>query len=216
MFPDDIVSLILQAIPAEKIFLLGTTKSFIKTESVYFETIAGKNPLVRYYILILIPKEVDQNFSIVQEIIEGRCMEICPVTVLAMQMEMFNEWLEAGHPFAVPIKLNAKLLFDKGNIPLVIHHPVNRGALKSFNKIHFSKGINRMQELMKANEFYEAAICGLQTLIKTSVSIEVETMDFEKLVYYSRITFPELPIEFSDKKSFALKLETMLQLLQMQ
>ena len=137
-----IVNSILHIAKAEKIFVLATTKSEAQTESIFIQSPIKKNKIEHQYILVLIEKKYQSIYRKVQEEIESLCARENPVTIIAMEMEIFNEWLGEGHPFAVAVRTNALCIYDEERIELaeqgfikedqLIQERIKNGAILPF------------------------------------------------------------------------------------
>ena len=187
---------ILSVVPAEKIFVLATTTCQWQTESIFFEKLSKKERHNSFYLLVLIGRDQHCNYTIVQDQIKTICETEYPVTVLAMEMEMFNDWLKEGHPFAVSVKLNALIIYDKKIFPFSIPTVIDSNRVISEKKLLYKNGIKKMDEHIKNEQFQEAAICGLMTILKATIGIEVGTNDLDKLIGYCSMVIKEMPVIF--------------------
>jgi hypothetical protein len=53
-----------------------------------------------------------------------------------------------------------------------------------------------MDEYIKNEQFQEAAVCGLMTMLKSASGIEVGTNDLDKLIGYCSMVIREMPAIF--------------------
>ena len=174
----EISKLILSIVPAEKIFILAVSQ------------LQSSNHL---YLLILISKEQNCFYADVQNKIESVCEPASHVSVIAMEMEMFNEWLGDGHPFAIQTKTNALLIFDRQQIRFVYSQRVNETAYFDYRRKIYQSGIAKMQRLINENKFYAACVEGLLTILKATIGLELVINDIDKLIDYCTITIKQVP-----------------------
>lgn len=207
---DLLIQSILHITAGEKILLIAATRTHTETDSVFYEDISGVQS-IHHFLLVLIPKEHNADYRAIQREAEELCEN--EVTVLAMEMEMFNAWLATGHPFAVPVKAKAELIFDAGVIPFAIPIPVDTILLKTNNKKWYHDGIEQMQVLTREHRMPDAVVAGLQTLLKTAAGIELDSKDPDELMRYCRIFFKEtIDIANLPLAQLAKRLEALLQL----
>ena len=90
MFPTpiypEITTSIVGIVKAEKIFVLAITQMEKQTDSIFFKPALLRPSSTHLYLLVLISKEENCNYTEIQNQIEA----VCPATVMAMEMEMFN------------------------------------------------------------------------------------------------------------------------------
>ena len=191
-----IINSILQIVKAEKVFVLATTKSEAQTESIFIQSPIKKNKIEHHYILVLIEKKYQSIYRKVQEEIESLCARENPVTVIAIEMEIFNEWLGEGHPFAVAVKSNALCIYDEESIPLAEQGFINEDQLIQERKKNYEKGLLEMQQFIKANLLHEAAVAGLMHILKAKLGISFQTNNIDQLISYCSIVIKEMGFIF--------------------
>ncbi len=199
MFPTpiypEITKSILGIVKAEKIFVLATSKIEKQTESIFFKPALLRSSSTHLYLLVLISEVENCNYSAIQNQIES----VCPATVIAMEMEMFNEWLGEGHPFAVQTKLYATLVYENNTIPFSEHPIINENDLLKQRFYFYQFGIEKMKELMAENQLRTASVFGLQTILKANIGLEFQTKDIDQLMSYCAIVIKEIPKIFPNK-----------------
>lgn len=199
MFPTsiypEITTSILGIVKAEKIFVLATTQMEKQTDSIFFEPALLRSSSTHLYLLVLISKEENCNYSAIQSQIESAC----PASVIAMEMEMFNEWLGEGHPFAVQTKVHATLMYDNNTISFSEPANFNENDLVKQRFYLYQAGIEKMKELIAENQLHAASVCGLQTILKANIGLEFQTKDIDQLMRYCAIVIKEIPKIFPNK-----------------
>ena len=199
MFPTqiypEITTSILGIVKAEKIFVLATTQMKKQTDSIFFKPALLRSSSTHLYLLVLISKKESCNYAAIQSQIES----VCPATVIAMEMEMFNEWLGEGHPFAVQTKVHATLMYDKHTISFSEPTIFNETNLLKQRFYLYQCGIEKMKEQMAAYQLQAASVCGLQTILKANIGLEFQTKDIDQLMSYCAIVIKEIPKIFPNK-----------------
>jgi len=207
---------ITEAVSTEKIFLLATTNIQYEAKGVFIGVPVKPVKSIHYHVLVLVPSKRFIDYASQQEKVELACYRAGLVTALVMGIDQFNEWLRQGHFFAVPVKEEGTLIYDKGDIPLVKHKPIDMAFAIEESSIAYSEGIERMQQLMDKNKLHAGAVCGLQTIIKAGTGLEVKTTDLDKLVRHASLLIKEIPAFFpsssSDLTHFSRKLLALLRL----
>jgi len=192
----EIINCILQIVKAEKVFVLATIKSEAQTESIFIQSPFKKNKIEHHYLLVLIEKKYQSVYRKVQEEIESLCARENPVTVIAMEMEIFNEWLSEGHPFCVSVKTNALCIYDNGRIALAEEGFINEDQLIQERKRNYENGLLEMQQFIKANLLHEAAVAGLMHILKAKLGISFQTNNIDQLISYCSIVIKEMRFIF--------------------
>lgn len=193
---DAIINAVLQTAKIEKIFVLATTKSEAQTESIFIQSPIKKNKIEHHYILVLIEKKYQSIYRKVQEEIENLCARENPVTVIAMEMELFNEWLGAGHPFCVAVKTKGLCIYDEERIELAEQGFIKEDQLIQERIKNYEQGLLEMQRFIKANLLHEAAVAGLMHILKAKLGISFQTNDIDQLINYCSIVIKEMRFIF--------------------
>jgi len=192
----EIINCILLIVKAEKVFVLATTKSEAQIESIFIQSPIKKNKIEHHYILVLIEKKYQYIYRKVQEEIERLCERENPVTIIAMEMEIFNEWLGEGHPFCVAVRTNGICIYDEGRIALAEEGFVNEDQLIQERKRNYENGLLEMQQFIKANLLHEAAVAGLMHILKAKLGIFFQTNNIDQLISYCSIVIKEMRFIF--------------------
>ena len=191
-----IVNSILHIAKAEKIFVLATIKSEVQTESIFIQSPIKKNKTEHHYLLVLIEKKYQSIYRKVQEEIESLCARENPVTIIAMEMEIFNEWLGEGHPFAVAVRTNALCIYDEERIATAEEGFINEDQLIQERKKNYENGLLEMQQLINANLLHEAAVAGLMHILKAKLGTSFQTNNIDQLISYCSIVIKEMRFIF--------------------
>lgn len=211
-----LTNLISETVTAEKIFLLAITKVQYEIQGVFIGDTAKPVKSTHFHVLVLVPNKLFNNYNTCQEKIESACYGLGLVTPIVMSMLQFNEWLKKGHPFAVPVKEGAVLIYDKEDILLAEHKPIDIAYTIEESSIVYMEGIERMQMLIRKNKLRAAAVLGLQTIIKAGMGLTIKTNDLDKLTRYASLLIKEIPAFFPttgfDLKHFSRKLIALLRL----
>src|ERR1700760_4998031 len=114
-----VVSIIVRAVQPEKIILFGVhgaTNRGISPENL--------PPVLGAYDLLVIGREGDRRSDYeLQDLIENRCREAAPVTVLVHDISYVNRRLGEGQYFFYSAVREGVLLYDTGRTPLISAEP---------------------------------------------------------------------------------------------
>ena len=217
-----LVQIILEAVPADSIYLLGSTLLTRRTESVFTTDAPSCRYVGHYYLLVLVSDGQDVNA--VQDIIEGRCRKDVPVTAIVLKTSIFNAWYSEGHRFAHKVCTIAVLLHgSKVTLP-VITEPPYEDVVQEQNNILFTEGNNKVTEFIAGAELYilrkqtkmaafmlhQAAEQALHTLFQLRTGMYVNSHNLDKLLRYCSMLCYNLPEIFPR----SVKDEHLFQLLQ--
>ena len=112
----ELVKIILDAVPADKIYFLGSTLMRRRTETIFMTDAPSCSYVSHYYVLVLIPD--GQGLNVTQDKIENNCQHFIPVTAIVLRTDQFNQWLGDGQPFARTVCRMAVLLHgEKQSFP---------------------------------------------------------------------------------------------------
>lgn len=210
----EIIDLINQTVKTEKIFVLASSQIEKQTVSVFTNSFFKKSQTTHLYLLVLISKEQHCVYCDIQNKIESLCQEVCSITAIAMEMEIFNEWLGEGHPFAVQTKTKALLIYDNGSISIADHSAINEKRLFIYRNQLYQMGIEKVKSLYDAGNYHDAAVEGLMTILKANLGLELQTKNIDKLIDYCTIVINEMPSLFDgsgyDKNPPVEKIEALL------
>lgn len=191
----ELVSIILNTAPCEKIFLLGTTTMERRTESVFTDASFSCGYTVHYYLLVLtLRKDKERNMQ-VQDRLEGTLQHKMPSTILVFDIEQFNDYLKGNHPFGIMLMHMAGLLYDAKREALVEVKPLDEEAHKRKCQGIYAAGIKKVEEFLVGAELYklrlqnqmaafmlhQAAEQALRTLLLVVTGLDITTHSLDKL-----------------------------------
>jgi hypothetical protein len=108
----EVITLITEAVNAERIYLLGCTIREQRTESLFAVNSTALKNISHYYILVLVKKNDKCGCNAMQDKIEGRCHSFLPVTAIVLEADQFQNWLQEGHPFAYKVFKSGECLYN--------------------------------------------------------------------------------------------------------
>jgi len=219
-----IASLILEVTQVEKIFLLGSTLSQRRTESVFITDAPSCRYVSHYFILVVINNNKESNNTI-QDKIENTCRSFIPVTAIVLSIKQFNEWLQEGHSFACRVNKFAVVLHDAGTTVPEESKDFDEVGHVKINTCIYTNGLNKVQEFLAGADLYrireqnkmaafmlhQAAEHVLHTLLRISTGLYVNTHNLDKLIRYCTMISYNLPDVFNRNNQ---KNERLFQLLQ--
>lgn len=205
-----LVSLILQAVPVQKIYLLGSTLAQQRTESVFNTTAPSVRSVSHYYLLVLIDKEGGASKASVQDKIENNCRSFIPVTAIVLGMVQFNDWLATGHRFACSVAEIAVALYEKDKMPILFPAGKQSGQAPVMEESNYTQSINKVNEFIAGAELYrlrvqykmaafmlhQAAEHALHTIFHKATGLHITTHSIDKLVRYCSMVSYQLPSVF--------------------
>ena len=214
---------ILESVPADSIYLLGSTLATRRTESIFMTDAPSCRQVGHYYILVLVSDEQDVN--VVQDTIENRCRNWIPVTAMVLRTSIFNTWFAEGHRFAHTVCKIALLLHgSKPSIPTAAEPP-GEEMIQQQNQSLYTEGHNKVTEFIAGTELYmirkqtkmaafmlhQAAEQALHTMFHIHTGMYLNTHSIDKLIRYSSMVCYQLPEIFPKNNE---KNERLFQLLQ--
>lgn len=202
---EKLVSIILKATPADKIYLLGATHVKRRTESIFMSASPCINTVNSYYILALVSNEDDLNT--VQDKIEKACRHFIPVTAIVLHTSLFNNWITVAHQFACTVSKIAVQIHGDPETELVDCGIPDEQAIKTAKETAYNQGLNkvveflagadlyriRRQNKMSAFMLYQAAGYALRTLLKITTGLSCNTHNLDKLIRYCSMISHKLP-----------------------
>jgi len=189
-----LVKIILDAVPAQHIYLLGSTLVQRRTETVFMPDAPSCRSVGHYYILVLVNEE--SNCAVLQDKLENTCRHFIPVTALVMNTDKFIEWLLSGHAFAQTVQQRAVLLHGEvincNALQTTTIHPVEDIAKKQRENLQKVKAFFAGAELfmvrkecnMAAFMLHQCAEHALLAILKKSSGLHVNTHNLDKLLRY--------------------------------
>jgi HEPN domain-containing protein len=189
-----LVQIILDAVPAQNMYLLGSTLVQRRTETVFMPDAPSCRNVGHYYILVLVGEAC--NCGLLQDKLENICRQFIPVTALVLSTDRFMEWLLAGHPFAKTVQKRAVLLHGEpihcntlqttAALPAGEAEKLNRQSLQKV-KAFFAGAelyIVRMEYKMAAFMLHQCAEHALLAIFKAGSGLQVNTHSLDKLIRY--------------------------------
>jgi HEPN domain-containing protein len=194
----ELLSLILEIVQADFIYLLGTCVYKRTSENIFCRIASDSQYLGDFYFLILCHSTDNKTLPQLQEQIEQHCSRLMPVTTIVLETSVFNGWLAAGHPFSRTVSRSAIPVFESGNVFL---SPIGdydmEAELKNLETL-FRDGLNKSQEFLAGADLYQirkqyrlaafmlhqAAEQGLGTLLKIGTSYYCCTHNIDRLIRY--------------------------------
>jgi uncharacterized protein len=193
-----VVNIIMKAVSPEKIFLLGAAQHGHLDESIFTPAPVQLQQVVHYSLLVLTRENDGRCFDTLQDVIESRCRHATPVTAILEAMHIVNQWIDAGHPFAVQVAVNGLQVYDKGDVALHVpprdfYEPDIMAQQKEYQRWN-----NQIAEFMAGTELYllrkqfglaafllhQAAEHAYTILMKTMTGYRPSTHNLDKLVRY--------------------------------
>lgn len=207
----------------EKIFFLGSATVQRRTESLFTTVSASAGYAGHLYLLVLVTTTDGHTQACLQDKLEKRAEAVLPTTTLIIDMERFNQWLAAGHPWAACVRQRARLLYDRERIPFSQPGTVDEEALKKDQDRLFRHSRTRVTEFLAGAELFrlrvkycmaafmlhQAAEQALRALLILRTGLRINTHSLEKLLRYCSMFCHPLPDVFpvrteDDKKRFGL------------
>lgn len=220
-----LVEIITEAVPVEKIYMLGSSLLQERTESVFLTDAPSCRKVGHYWLMVLVDKDCGHSDSYVQDKIENNCQHFIPVTVIVLHTEQFNNWLAEGHRFACTVMKIAVMLHDSNKIPLVIPNAINEEADKKITEAYCTQGSNKVNEFIAGADLYrirkqngmaafmlhQATEQALHVIFKKSTGLHINTHNIDKLLRYCTMVHYQIPAIFPRDSKTNKKLLELLQ-----
>ncbi len=199
-----LVEIIQGACSPVKIFLLGSSLTSRRTETVFMPDAPTCSHVGHYYVLVVIKS--NQEANPVQDKIENRCKNFIPTTAIILSESRFDKWITEGYPFARTVYKRAVVLYgEKEKQPLVNND--SPAAVEKENNEIYIMGLNKAEEFLAGAELYrirsqnkmaafmlhQVAEQSLITLLKLKTGWHVNTHNLDKLYRYSCMVCYKLP-----------------------
>lgn len=216
----ELVRIILEAVHADKIYFLGSTLMYRRTESVFMTDAPSCKYVGHYYVLVLVQN--GQGLNVAQGKIENNCQNFIPVTAIVLYTDQFKQWINEQHHFAHTVCKIAVLLHGEKESM----QETNNSELNKVNKLEiFNQGLNKVTEFLAGADLYrirdqnkmaafmlhQAAEQALHTILKITIGLYLNTHNLDKLIRYCSLVSYKLPDIFSRNNE---KNERLFQLLQ--
>lgn len=189
----ELVKIILEAVPADKIYFLGSTLMYRRTESIFMTDAPSCRYVGHYYVLVVTGD--GQSLNVSQDKIENNCQNFIPVTTIVLRTDQFNQWVNEGHQFAQTVCRIAVLLHgeNQSNSSTTIETLNKEDKVEIFNQglnkvTEFLAGADlfriRKQNKMSAFMLHQAAEHALHTILKITTGLYFNTHNLDKLIRY--------------------------------
>lgn len=206
----EIVKRVVAAAPVQRLYLLGLSTAYRRTETLFSVQSVTRMEVTHYYLLALVEKEDNQTLNNVQDKIEGALQHYLPVTVISFSAMQFSKWLLEGHSFAAAVYEKAFLLYEKDEVPLPFPATVNEDAIKNEAEQLYNQTKTRVQEFLAGAELYtirvqykmaafmlhQAAEQALRTMLIIHTGLRINTHSLDRLIRYCTMFCFELPDVF--------------------
>lgn len=206
---DHFVSIIIQAVEPEIIFLVSKYAECIFTEHIFNTPHHPFLQEVSYELVVVVPAREKRTESELQDIIESRCQVAAPVTALILPEHKFRQLMESGHPFINRLIEKAQLLHHTGLITLGLHAPEPLYTVQN-RKAEFEQRLRFVQSCMEGVSFYrlqqqltmaafllhQAAEHLFTALLHVITAYRMHTHNLDKLLRYTRCFSIELTLLF--------------------
>ena len=203
-----VVAIIVRAIMPEKILLFGVHGS---GGSNALASGSQLPPVLGAYDLLVVSKEGDRRSDYeLQDLIESRCREAAPVTVLVHDISYVNKRLEEGQYFFYSVIREGILLYDRGRTPFVPAglpdwEQIHRVAARDFERwgqqaraFYHSAGFNydRLEDRAAIFLLHQAAEQIYQAILLAFTGYKPTTHNLDKLRRYTNRFSLELALVF--------------------
>ncbi len=148
---EQLIPVITQTTPTEKILLLAAQTTNRSTESIFTEEPVHTRHPAHYHLLVLVNNQEPRRAEELQDTLEGRCRRLAPVTVIVFSVSIFNNLLAAGHPFAVRISREANIIYDACQVQLA---RCGKWYDDQYNKKESRNFFQRGEEFIAGAELY--------------------------------------------------------------
>lgn len=205
-----IVQRVIATAPVERLYLLGLTIAYNRTETLFSLQSATRREVDHYYLLALVNKEDDLSLNSVQDKIEGNLQHLLPVTVIVLSETQFFKWLLEGHPFASEIYHRGYQLYQKEEVQLPYPATVNKEVIQKESTRLFAQTKTRIQEFLAGAELYTIRLQykmaafmlhqtveqALRTMLILNAGLRINTHSIDRLIRYCTMFCFELPDVF--------------------
>lgn len=202
-----LVDIIIKAAKPDMIFLLGASLRRRRSESIFNEPAPTSQHISDCFLLVLIPDLSNKELHDWQDKIENNCKSLMPVTAIVLQTATFEEWLKAGHRFALTVSKSASLIYDSGNLSLTIPQGLNNTTNGKDSDRKYSEGLVKAKEFLAGAELFrirkqhamaafmlhQSAEQALRTLLKAGTGYHANTHSLDRLIRYGSLIAYQLP-----------------------
>lgn len=205
-----LVDSIVKAVNPEMIFLLGAAVYHRSSKSIFQSPAPGSQCMTDYILLVLLENLHNKEPHEWQDKIENQGM---PVTSIVLSMYTFNEWLKAGHRFAVNVQRSAETIYDSGKHQLQFSYTTTPDDEQHIIEKQWREGITKAKEFLAGSELYrirkqyamaafmlhQSAEQSLHTLLKLGTGYHANTHNIDRLLRYAGLVSDQLSVIFPQK-----------------
>lgn len=192
----EIVKRVKGVVALERLYLLGLTTAYRRTETLFSTQSATRSEVTHYYLLVLVEKEDDHTLNNIQDKIETNLQQYLPVTAIVFSNMQFTKWLLEGHPFAASVYERALLLHQEDEMPLPFPFTANKEVRDDENELllrqtrirvkEFLAGAElftiRLQFRMAAFMLHQAAEQALRTMLIIRTGLRINSHSIDRLI----------------------------------
>jgi HEPN domain-containing protein len=205
-----LIAMITEAVPVEKIYMLGSSLQQQRTESINMTHAPSCRKVGYYWLQVLVDKDCGHSDIYVQDKIENNCQHFVPVTVIVLHTEQFNNWLSEGHRFACTEIKIAVMLHNSNHTTLATPNAINEEADKKMTEVYCTQGINKVNEFIAGAELHrireqnkmaafmlhQATEQALLTILKKATALHTNTHNIDRLLRYCSMVNYQMPAIF--------------------
>jgi len=226
-FPDQqqkLISLILELIQPDKIYLLGATLKRRRTESIFQPDAPAAHETSEYFLLVLMDKLDDKPLYEWQDRLEQKCQQLNFVTVIVLETAKFSEGLLRGDMFSRKILQNSPLIYNSSDIHFDLPSEFDEEETKKAIEKNYQDGLKKAQEFIVGAELFrirnqnklaafllhQAAEQCLRALLKVGIGINQTTHNLDRLIRCASMISYRIPEIFPRNTDKEKKLFTIL------
>jgi HEPN domain-containing protein len=216
-----LTALVLDCASVQALYLLGSSKSYRKTNSIFSSDAPTASFTSHYYILVLVEKDDEHTINCIQDKIENNLQHFIPATAIVLSTEAFFAWCSKGHAFARNVLDKAETLYQ-GDILLPL--PPSAGIEENNQEQLFkstkhkteaflaSAELHRLRQEYKLSAFmlHQAAEQALRAMLIINTGLKVNTHSIDKLLRYCSMFCYQLPDVFPKNNEKEKKLYSLL------
>ena len=226
-FPDQqqkLISLILELIQPDKIYLLGATLKRRRTESIFQPDAPAAHETSEYFLLVLMDKLDDKPLYEWQDRLEQKCQQLNFVTVIVLETAKFSEGLLRGDIFSRKILQNSPLIYNSSNILFDLPTEFDQEETNKAIENNYQHGLKSAQEFIVGADLFrirnqnklaafllhQAAEQCLRALLKVGIGINQTTHNLDRLIRCASMISYRIPDIFPRNSDKEKKLFTIL------
>lgn len=222
---EKLVSLILEVIKPDMIYLLGASLYRRRSESIFCPEAPSSQYYSDCFFLILINNGSGKALYEWQDKIEQHCSSFLPVTTIVLETTTFDDWLQCGHLFARTVYSTSICLYNQDDISLSVPGDYDADAEQRTIQKNYTGGLNKSLEFLAGADLYrireqnkmaafmlhQSAEQALRTLLKIGTGFHSCTHNLERLLRYGSMVSYQLPDVFPRKTENEKRLFGLLQ-----